>query len=65
MAINFDIPENLLSQIEMVKGVADYIMRPLSRELDENGLEAARRATYPMHDLEQLPAPLRWLPIRA
>ncbi|MFN8527639.1 MAG: acyl-CoA dehydrogenase family protein [Anaerolineae bacterium] len=36
MAINFDIPENLLSQIEMVKGVADYIMRPLSRELDEN-----------------------------
>lgn len=36
MAISFEIPENLLQQMEMVKGVAEWVMRPVSRELDEN-----------------------------
>ncbi len=36
MTISFEIPENVLSQLEMVKGAAEYVMRPLSRELDEN-----------------------------
>jgi acyl-CoA dehydrogenase len=36
MTINFEIPENLLQQMEMVKGAAEWIMRPVSRELDEN-----------------------------
>lgn len=36
MAISFEIPQNLLAQMDMVKGVAEYVMRPLSRELDEN-----------------------------
>ena len=36
MAISFEIPQNLLSQMDMVKGVAEYVMRPVSRELDEN-----------------------------
>ncbi|MBK8022283.1 MAG: acyl-CoA dehydrogenase family protein [Chloroflexi bacterium] len=36
MAISFEIPENLKQQQEMVKMVAEHIMRPISRELDEN-----------------------------
>ena len=36
MTINFEIPENILQQTEMAKMVAEYAMRPVSRELDEN-----------------------------
>lgn len=34
--IDFEIPENLLQQREMVKFIADSTMRPFSRELDEH-----------------------------
>jgi acyl-CoA dehydrogenase len=36
MAISFEIPENVLAQTEMAKGAAEFVMRPLSRQLDEN-----------------------------
>lgn len=36
MAIDFEIPENLIQQTEMVKFIAETTMRPYSRELDEN-----------------------------
>ncbi|MEP7292730.1 MAG: acyl-CoA dehydrogenase family protein, partial [Chloroflexota bacterium] len=36
MPINFEIPETIQQQAEMAKMVADYAMRPYSRELDEN-----------------------------
>lgn len=36
MAINFEIPERLHFEREMLKGVADAFMRPVSRELDEH-----------------------------
>ncbi|MDX2163330.1 MAG: acyl-CoA dehydrogenase [bacterium] len=36
MAISFEIPAKLLPEMEMVKGVAEYAMRPLSRHLDEH-----------------------------
>ncbi|MFN8560217.1 MAG: acyl-CoA dehydrogenase family protein [Anaerolineae bacterium] len=36
MPINFEIPENLQQQTEMVKMVAEHIMRPISREMDEH-----------------------------
>ena len=34
--IDFEIPENLMQQREMVKFIADSTMRPFSRELDEH-----------------------------
>lgn len=36
MAISFEIPENLKQQTEMVKMVAEHVMRPISREMDEH-----------------------------
>jgi acyl-CoA dehydrogenase len=36
MTISFDIPETIQQQTEMVKMVAEYAMRPYSRELDEH-----------------------------
>ncbi len=36
MAISFEIPETIQQQTEMVRMVAEYAMRPFSRELDEN-----------------------------
>lgn len=36
MAVDFEIPENLIQQTEMVKFIAETTMRPYSRELDEN-----------------------------
>ena len=36
MAINFEIPEHIKQQNEMVKMVAEHIMRPISREMDEH-----------------------------
>ncbi len=36
MPISFEIPENLVQQTEMVKMVAEHVVRPISRELDEN-----------------------------
>ena len=44
MAIDFEIPENLLQQREMVKYIAESTMRPFSRELDEN--EHARPTVF-------------------
>ena len=36
MTISFEIPENLLQQNEMVKMLAEHVMRPISREMDEH-----------------------------
>src|SRR5664279_4640168 len=36
MPINFDIPEKVTQETEMAKAVAEYTMRPFSRELDEH-----------------------------
>lgn len=36
MSIDFEIPENITQQAQMVKYIADTTMRPFSRELDEN-----------------------------
>jgi acyl-CoA dehydrogenase len=36
MPINFEIPENIQQQTEMVKMVAEHVMRPISREMDEH-----------------------------
>lgn len=36
MPINFEIPEKLIQQQQMVKFAAENVMRPNSRELDEN-----------------------------
>lgn len=36
MAISFEIPERLLQEREMLKSVAEGIMRPESRYLDEH-----------------------------
>ena len=36
MPINFEIPEHITQQMEMVKMAAEYSMRPVSRELDEH-----------------------------
>lgn len=36
MSINFEIPEHILQQQQMVKYIADSTMRPFSRDLDEN-----------------------------
>jgi acyl-CoA dehydrogenase len=36
MAINFEIPEFLIQQTQMMKWVAETTMRPVARELDEN-----------------------------
>lgn len=36
MPISFDIPETIQQQTEMAKMVAEYAMRPFSRELDEH-----------------------------
>lgn len=44
MAIDFEIPEHIQQQQQMVKYVADTAMRPFSRELDEN--EHARPKEY-------------------
>ncbi len=44
MPINFEIPENIVQQTEMVKMVAEHIMRPISRELDEH--EHERPASF-------------------
>ena len=48
MAISFEIPERLIEQMQMVKVLAEYVMRPLSRDMDEN--EHAR----PMAFIEQM-----------
>ena len=44
MAIDFEIPEHIQQQQQMVKYIADTTMRPFSRELDEN--EHARPNEY-------------------
>ena len=44
MAIDFEIPENLLQEREMVKYIAESTMRPFSRELDES--EHARPTVF-------------------
>jgi acyl-CoA dehydrogenase len=36
MAISFKIPDNVKQQAEMAKMAAEYVMRPISREMDEN-----------------------------
>ena len=36
MAINFEIPEHIQQQNEMVKMAAEFFMRPVSREMDEH-----------------------------
>jgi acyl-CoA dehydrogenase len=36
MSINFEIPENILQQTQMVKWVAESTMRPYARQLDED-----------------------------
>lgn len=36
MSISFDIPETIQQQTQMAKMVAEYAMRPFSRELDEH-----------------------------
>ncbi len=36
MTINFEIPEHIRQQNEMVKMVAEHVMRPISREMDEH-----------------------------
>ncbi len=36
MPINFEIPENLQQTTEMVKMVAEHVVRPISREMDEH-----------------------------
>ena len=36
MSISFEIPEKLLPQLQVLQFVAESIMRPKSRELDEN-----------------------------
>ena len=36
MAISFEIPENIKQQSEMVKMVAEHVMRPISRDIDEH-----------------------------
>jgi acyl-CoA dehydrogenase len=36
MAINFTVPDNVQQQMSMIQMVAEYMMRPVSRELDEN-----------------------------
>jgi acyl-CoA dehydrogenase len=44
MAISFYIPDNMQAQMEMVRGVAAYLVRPMSRELDED--EHARPTAF-------------------
>ncbi len=44
MTISFEIPEKLLPEVEFIKGVAEWGMRPVSRELDEN--EHARPTAF-------------------
>ncbi|MBE2266959.1 MAG: acyl-CoA dehydrogenase family protein, partial [Anaerolinea sp.] len=36
MTISFEIPEHIKQQTDMVKMVAEHVMRPISRELDEH-----------------------------
>src|SRR5258708_6876697 len=36
MTINFEIPETVQQTSEMVKMVAEHVMRPISREMDEH-----------------------------
>jgi acyl-CoA dehydrogenase len=36
MAISFDIPERVLQERQMLQAVAETVMRPISREMDEN-----------------------------
>src|SRR5690349_19288902 len=36
MPINFEIPEHITQQMQMVQMAAEYSMRPVSRELDEH-----------------------------
>ena len=36
MPIDFEMPERIIQEMEMVKAVADGLMRPFSRELDEH-----------------------------
>jgi acyl-CoA dehydrogenase len=48
MAISFEIPDHILQQRQMTQYVAEYVMRPLSRDMDEN--EHAR----PMPFVEQV-----------
>jgi len=44
MAIDFTIPDNLGSQMQMIEMVAEHMMRPVSRELDEH--EHTRPTTF-------------------
>src|SRR5579859_330055 len=44
MTISFEIPERILQEREMLKAVAENVMRPMSRELDEH--EHERPAAY-------------------
>ncbi|NDJ62732.1 MAG: acyl-CoA dehydrogenase [Chloroflexi bacterium] len=36
MAINFEVPDNVQQQMAMVQMVAEHVMRPISRDIDEN-----------------------------
>jgi acyl-CoA dehydrogenase len=36
MAISFDIPDRIVQETQMLKAVAEGVMRPISREMDEN-----------------------------
>jgi len=36
MPINFEIPERIVQETEMLKAVAENVMRPISREMDEH-----------------------------
>src|SRR5579859_2073618 len=44
MPISFEIPERILQEREMLKAVAENVMRPMSRELDEH--EHERPTSY-------------------
>ena len=36
MPISFEIPERIAQETQMLHAVAESVMRPLSREMDEN-----------------------------
>ena len=44
MAIDFEIPEHVQKQADMARMVAEWVMRPMSREIDEN--EHARPTAF-------------------
>lgn len=36
MTISFELPERVIQETELLKGIAEHVMRPYSRQLDEN-----------------------------